>query len=79
MYQECQDEQLNSEFSKFHEHLVNEIVQFCRKYNIKDIDEFQLSGDHLYESIKFGTWHASTDSSFSLKRKDNNISFIYHT
>lgn len=59
--QQCQDEQLNIAFRNLHHKLVNEIISFCRAWNIS-IDEFHLNADGVAESIKFGEWQACTDS-----------------
>lgn len=63
--QECQDDNINKAFKNLHEHLVNEIIGFCKAWNISSVDEFHLSGDNLKDSIKFGSWHPSTDSCLS--------------
>ena len=59
--QQCQDEKIIKNFKQLHISLVNTIVEFCKNNNI-DIDEFLLTADNFKESIKFGSWHASTDS-----------------
>lgn len=59
--QQCQDPKINEAFRNLHEHLVNEVIGFCKAWNIS-IDEFHLSADDLEGSIKFGSWQACTDS-----------------
>ena len=59
--QQCQDEKLNIAFRNLHHKLVNEIISFCRAWNIS-IDEFHLNADGVAESIKTGEWVAYTDS-----------------
>ena len=59
--QQCQDEKINIAFRHLHEYLVNEVIQFCRAYNIT-IDEFRLNADDLEGSIKYGSWQSCTDS-----------------
>lgn len=59
--QQCQDENLNIAFRNLHHKLVNEIISFCRAWDIS-IDEFNLNADRVAESIKAGEWHACTDS-----------------
>lgn len=59
--QQCQDPKINEAFRNLHEHLVNEVIGFCKAWNIS-IDKFHLSADELEGSIKFGSWQACTDS-----------------
>lgn len=68
--QQCQDEELNKKFRKFHEDIVNQIICFCKDNNII-IDEFSLSADELEDSIERGSWQACTDSSFSFIKFDD--------
>ena len=73
-FQQCQDEYLNQEFRILHKNLVNMVINFCNTHNII-IDEFRLTADELGESIKSGSWQASTDScltfdKFSQEYKD---------
>ena len=59
--QQCKDPKINEAFRNLHEHLVNEVIGFCKAWNIS-IDEFHLSADDVEASIKFGSWQACTDS-----------------
>ena len=59
--QQCQDVKINKAFRNLHEHLVNEVIGFCKAWNIS-IDEFHLSADDLEDSIKTGYWQSCTDS-----------------
>ena len=68
--QQCQDEELNKKFRKFHEDIVNQIINFCKSNHIL-IDEFSLSADGLEGSIEKGSWQACTDSSFSFRKFDD--------
>ena len=74
-WQECQDEELNKEFSGLHKKLVNEVIMFCKEHNL-EIDEFHLSADGVRCSIQFGQWTPATDSSFSLDRDGEGKHFI---
>ena len=65
--QQCQDEDINYDFRQLHKDIVNMIVKFCIAHNIT-IDEFHMSGDCMEESIKFGKWHAATDSSLEFDK-----------
>ena len=65
--QQCQDEQLTNEFRKFHEFLVNQVIDFCKTHNIT-IDEFHLNADSLEDSIKAGSWQSCTDSCLSFEK-----------
>ncbi len=51
--QQCQDDSLTKSFNKLHEDLVNMIISWCKKNNV-EIDDFNLSGDELIDSIKYG-------------------------
>ena len=68
--QQCQDEKINDAFRRLHEHLVTEVIQFCKAYNIS-IDEFHLCADCLEESIQNNKWCASTDSCFTFNKFDS--------
>ena len=46
--------------------LVNEIIQFCEKHDLRGITEVRLCVDGLEESIDYGKWESGTDSSMSL-------------
>ena len=59
--QQCQDEKLNEAFRRLHTKLVNDIILFCKAWNIS-IDEFHLNADGVAESIKTGEWQACTGS-----------------
>ena len=72
--QQCQDEQINIAFRHLHENLINEIIGFCKAWNVS-IDEAYLNADCLEDSIKAGSWQPCTDSSlrfdkFSQEYKD---------
>ena len=60
--QQCQDDKLNEAFRRLHTKLVNDIILFCKAWNI-EIDEFHLTADALRESIQQGEWVSCTDSS----------------
>ena len=59
------DPELHKAFSELHEKLVNEIIKFCEKYDLRDITEVRLCVDGLEESIDYGKWECGTDSSMS--------------
>ena len=59
--QQCQDELLNIAFGHLHENLINEIIGFCKAWNVS-IDEVYLNADYLENSIKIGSWQPCTDS-----------------
>ena len=44
---------------------MQEIIDFCKRNNI-EADIVSLDADHLLDSIKFGKWHAGTDSALVL-------------
>lgn len=60
------DPELHKAFSELHEKLVNEIIKFCEKHDLRDIAEVRLCVDGLEESIDYGKWESGTDSSMSL-------------
>ena len=33
-WQQCQDEELNREFSELHKKIVNEVIAFCKEHNL---------------------------------------------
>lgn len=76
--QTCQDEKINNAFKNLHENLVNEIVGFCKAYNIT-VDEIEFYADGLQDSIKFGKWHPSTDSvlKFIIHKDTGKENFLY--
>lgn len=57
-------------FYELHDNLVKEIINFCKKENINDVDMAYLSIDGLKFSIQEGQWLASTDSSLTLFDKN---------
>jgi len=62
--QECQDEKLTMAFRDLHRKLVNEIISFCKKYNV-EIDDFHLNADGVADSIPYGQWESCTDSALT--------------
>ena len=58
--------ELHTAFSELHEKLVNEIIQFCEKHNLKNVTEVHLFVNGLEESFGHGKWESNTDSSMSL-------------
>ena len=63
--QECQDDEINSAFRNLHHKLVDEIIKFCKNYNV-EIDDFHLNADGVLGSIPYGQWQACTDSALTL-------------
>ena len=61
--------ELEKKWYDLHIKLVNEVITFCKENNI-DASVFHLSADCLQPSIEFGEWHPSTDSAFSLLKRD---------
>ena len=62
-------DEIKKEFDKLHIELVNKVISFCKKHNIK-ADEFHLSADCLEPSIEKGEWCPYTDSAFTLLERD---------
>lgn len=63
------DENIKKEWSDLHVKLVNEIISFCKKYNI-DASEVHLNADCLEPSIEEGEWTPYTDSGLILTKID---------
>ena len=59
--QQCQDDKLNEAFRRLHAKIVNDIILFCKAWNIS-IDEFHLNADGVSGSIQYGGWESCTDS-----------------
>lgn len=59
------DTELHEAFGELHTKIVNEVIQFCQKYDL-DVDEFYLHADGLMGSKKHGEWCCCTDSSMSM-------------
>lgn len=57
---------LHLAWRKLHDHLVQEVIDFCREHDIKNVDEVHFHADGLQESIQKGRWEPWTDSSMSL-------------
>ena len=60
------DPELHKAFSELHKKLVNEIIQFCEKHNLRGVTEVNLHADGLEGSFGYGKWKSDTDSSMSL-------------
>ena len=69
-YQKSQDEELKKKFYNLHVEIVNKVISFCKENNIQ-IDEFNIYADGVRDSIEYGEWCSSTDSSF---RMDESLS-----
>ncbi len=65
--QQCQDDKINEEFRMLHKNIINQIIQFCNKYNLS-IDEIHLSADGVKGSIPYRSWQSCTDSYFGLEK-----------
>lgn len=66
MFESNRNPELHTAFSELHEKLVNEIIQFCKEHNLKNVTEVHLSADGLEGSFEYGKWAPATDSSMSL-------------
>ncbi len=65
------DEKIKKEWYDLHVKLVNEVITFCKEYNI-EASEVHLNADCLEPSIKEGEWTPFTDSAFGLYAIDKN-------
>jgi hypothetical protein len=43
--------------------LTNAVISFCKERNLNDIDRLSFGVDGIQDSIEFGEWTPSTDSS----------------
>lgn len=59
------DPKLHEDFSKLHEHIVNEVIQFCKEHGL-EVDEFSVGADGLLGSKHYGEWCPCTDSYMSM-------------
>lgn len=64
-WDEWENESLNEKMDYLHRLIMQEIIDFCKRNNI-EADIVSLDADHLLDSIKFGKWHAGTDSALVL-------------
>ncbi len=55
-----------SHIKRLHEALVDTVVKFCADYDFDEVDEVDFSADGLSESIQYGEWTPSTDSSLRI-------------
>ena len=62
---------LKKEWYDLHVKLVEEVITFCNKHNIKDACEFSLYADAINLSMKENKWMPCTDSSFRLLNNNN--------
>lgn len=61
------------QITELHEKLMQTIIDYFKENNIDNIDAFGFNGDGLIDSIKFGKWFPSTDSSLSLFDEKNKL------
>lgn len=47
----------------FHQALVQCCIDYISKHKLHDIEEVSFKADSLQDSVNFGSWHPSTDSS----------------
>lgn len=59
-------------FDELHKELVDKIIRFCKENGINNAFSFDLYADGVNDSISFGYWTPSTDSSFSLHDSNRN-------
>lgn len=64
-------QELKKEWYDLHVKLVEEVISFCNKHNVKDAWEFSLYADAINLSMKENKWMPCTDSSFRLLNKNN--------
>ena len=52
--------------------LMNTAICFCKERNLTDIDSLSFGADGIQDSIEYGEWTASTDSSLVAHGYENN-------
>lgn len=66
------DPELHKAFEELHEHIVEEVLNFCREHNITDAYEFNISADGIHPaSVKMGLWTAAIDSCMTIYKGHN--------
>ena len=61
--------EVDKDWKKLHQQIVNKIIKYCMKQNISP-EDINLYIDHLQESLIEGCWVPSTDSSLIAIDKD---------
>lgn len=52
--------------------LMNTAIRFCKERNLTDIDSLSFGADGIQDSVEYGEWTASTDSSLVAHGYENN-------
>ena len=65
------DPELHEAFSQLHEDIVNMVIQFCEKHELKNIDAFYIGADGLSNNYGYHTWQCCTDSSMTIHALKN--------
>lgn len=67
------DPELHEAFSQLHEEIVNMVIQFCEKHELKNIDAFYVGADGLKDNYGYHTWQCCTDSYMTMHgtKKEN--------
>ena len=52
--------------------LMNTAIRFCKERNLTDIDSLSFGADGIQDSVEYGKWTASTDSSLVAHGYENN-------
>lgn len=60
---------MDKDFNQLHRKLVNLIIQYCNEHDI-DATDVTLRIDSLRDSLEFGEWYPSTDSSLTIYKKN---------
>ena len=60
------DPKLHEAFGKLHEHIVEEVLQFCKEHNLTNAFAFYVGADGITHDIKDCKWSCFTDSYMSL-------------
>ena len=52
--------------SVLQERIMQTVIEVCKERNLTDIDEISFGADGLQDSIEYGSWTPSTDSSLNI-------------
>lgn len=70
---ENDEETIEESVNHLHKLIVKEVVDFCKRHNLNDVDVVNFSIDSIQESVKFSDWHASSDSNLTFVDENGNV------
>ena len=60
------------DLSDLQKELMSTAIRFCKERNLTDIDSLSFGADGIQDSVEYGEWTASTDSSLVAHGYENN-------